>query len=162
MFLLPLTIAASQSLVDLLRRGLERLRLPRIAGVLDRVTTAYRGLIRSPGLVALVVALSIAMKACVAWIIHLLATALGLRVGWGEVVVFLPLHTVVSALPVSVNGLGVREANLVGFFRVVGLTEEQGAALALLHLVWLYATAVPGGLLLLRSRAFARSLPSGP
>ncbi len=153
LFLLPVLLAASGPLTRLLDRTLLRLRLPRAAGLVARIVGAVRSFVRSPGLILALTLLSVAMKVCVVAVFRFLADALRLEVPWHELLVFLPIHTVVSALPISLNGLGVREANLVAFFTSTGLTGEQAASLAFLHLIWVYASALPGGLLLLRRRA---------
>lgn len=151
LFLLPVLFAASGSLTRILERSLGR--LPRVASLAVRIVGAVRSFVRSPGLILALTLLSVAMKVCVVAVFRFLADALELEVPWHELLVFLPIHTVVSALPISLNGLGVREANLVAFFTSTGLAAEQAASLAFLHLVWVYASALPGGLLLLRRRA---------
>jgi len=151
-FLLPVLLAITPTLTRPIVAVLETLGLSRLASGVDRVVGAVRVFFSSTRLVVHVILLSLGMKLCVTAILWLLGAALDLEIRWHELLVFLPIHTVVSALPISLNGLGVREANLVAFFVVMGLTEPQSASLALLHLIWLYGTAVPGGLLLLRRR----------
>lgn len=152
-FLLPLLLGMRKGSAARIMAGLEKLRAERAARLMDRLSRALRRLARQPRLLLGLLALSAAMKACVALILHLLALGLGIEVSWIILLVFLPIHTVVSALPISLNGLGVREANLVGFFTLSGLTPEQAASLAFLHLIWIYGTALPGGLLLLVSES---------
>jgi uncharacterized membrane protein YbhN (UPF0104 family) len=53
--------------------------------------------------------------------------------------------TVMTMLPVSIGGLGVRESALATFFVPMGLTPEQGVPLGLLwHAVTIIASS-PGG-----------------
>jgi uncharacterized membrane protein YbhN (UPF0104 family) len=150
-FLLPLGMAASGRMAAATTRLLERARLRRLGQIVGRSAAAVRSLVGAPRLLAGVLSLSVAMKACVAVTLLLLAASLGLRPRTAEVLLFLPLHTVVSALPLSVNGLGLREANLVGFFARLGFEAEQATSLALLHLLWLYVVALPGVLALVRA-----------
>jgi uncharacterized membrane protein YbhN (UPF0104 family) len=151
-FLAPLTLVADRRAAKAAGR-LRQLGLTRIAAALVSSAAEARFFISKPRLWTSVLALSAAMKLCVAIMLVLLAAGLGLRLGWAEVMVFLPLHTVVSALPVTLNGLGAREANLVIFFTQLGLSDEQATSLAFLHLIWIYATALPGGIFLLRGGA---------
>ena len=160
LFLIPVPLAASPRLARAAERTLDRTGLPSLARVAARVASAVRSFAGDPALIGHLIGLSVAMKLCVAVILYLLARALGLAIGWYDLLVYLPIHTVVSALPVSLNGLGVREATLVGFFTLVGLSGEQAASLALLHLLWLYAIALLGGFLLLWRPADERRPPS--
>lgn len=149
LLLAPLALAASRRAAEVAAVGLRRAGLERTATTVAAGAAALRAFLVAPRAVAGVLALSAAMKLCVGAILVLLAAALGLRLPATDVLVFLPLHTVASALPVTLNGLGVREANLVLFFTRVGLGEEQAASLAALHLVFLVATALPGAVFLL-------------
>ncbi len=146
--LLPLALGSSRWLASRADRTLRRLALVSAAELLARVSTALRSFVATPGLMLRVMALSAAMKLCVAAIIYLLGVGLGLPMSGIDLLVFLPIHTVVSALPVSVNGLGLREVNLVAFFIQMGQNAEQAASLAFLLLVWTYLAALPGGICL--------------
>lgn len=128
---------------------LARLRGPGRARLRDWTSRALLGLKRmasSPRVLVEVLALSVGLKLTSAVVLLLLARSLGLEVRWVDALVFLPLHTLISGLPLSINGLGLREANLVAYFSLVGLDAEQATSLALLHLLWVHATALPGGL----------------
>jgi uncharacterized membrane protein YbhN (UPF0104 family) len=161
LLLAPLPLVANRRAAAAAGAGLRRAGLERAAAAAEAGAAAVRAFIAAPRAVIGVLALSAAMKACVAAILVLLGAGLGLELSWIDVLVFLPLHTVVSALPFTLNGLGVREANLVAFFTRLGLTSEQAASLALLHLLFLVATALPGAVLLVgwRSRAAGASAP---
>jgi uncharacterized membrane protein YbhN (UPF0104 family) len=137
-------LAASRSLGGALEDALRRVGLVRTAELTARVAAAVRGFVAAPRLAVGVLGLSIAMKIGVAATLVLLADSLELRLRWVDVLVFLPIHAAVSALPLSLNGLGVREANLIVVFRQLGLTATQATSLAVLHLIWLYLTALPG------------------
>ncbi len=148
--LLPLALGSSRWLASRADLALRRLALVSAAELLGRVSAALRSLVAAPGLMLRISVLSAAMKLCVAAIIYLLGLGLGLPMSAIDLLVFLPIHTVVSALPVSVNGLGLREINLVAFFTQMGQSAEQAASLAFLLLVWTYLAALPGGIFLLR------------
>jgi hypothetical protein len=61
--------------------------------------------------------------------------------------VFVPLISLGGMLPVSVNGLGVREALYILLFGRIGATTELAVALALLYLAVTFVASLPGGLL---------------
>jgi uncharacterized membrane protein YbhN (UPF0104 family) len=73
---------------------------------------------------------------------YTLAAALGLGVPFSYCLIFHPAVSVVASLPVSVAGIGVREAGYLFFLAPVGVAE--GAAVTF-GLLW-FALAVAGGL----------------
>jgi uncharacterized membrane protein YbhN (UPF0104 family) len=153
-FLVPLVAVRMSEAGSRFEQLLRRLRLPRVGSFTARVAAAARSLTSARSVVALVLLLSVAMKVCQVFVLLVLAQALGLELRWDDLMVFLPIHAVVSALPLSLNGLGLREWNLVAFFVAVGLSADQAASLAVLHLVWLYATSSVGALVFVgRSRS---------
>ncbi len=77
------------------------------------------------------------------------AKALGLDVGWTAILAFFPVVAIVQVLPLTVGGLGTREAALVFFLHPLGVAQADAFALGLLvYLVTL-------GVSLLGAPAFA-------
>ena len=64
-------------------------------------------------------------------------------------IAFVPLITLMEALPVSIYGLGVRDIGYVFFFSFAGLTDIQTRSLALLLLAVTTCYSLVGGLLYL-------------
>jgi uncharacterized protein (TIRG00374 family) len=149
--LAPLLLAARRP-EALVAGWLRRAKLERFTPVLARSARGLRRVLGQPRLVLALFSVSLAMKLGVVLVIWLLGQSMGLALAPGDLLVLLPLHNLVSALPVSLGGLGAREANLVAFLVHTGVAVDQAAGLALLHLVWLYATAAPGCLFLWRGR----------
>jgi glycosyltransferase 2 family protein len=75
------------------------------------------------------------------------ARALGLRIPIGAIFTFVPILAAIVMLPISLNGIGVREGAAVLLFRLVGLSGAQSISFQLL--TWLLAVAVSllGGLI---------------
>jgi uncharacterized protein (TIRG00374 family) len=159
LFLLPVFFAAGRRAGDVTENRLRQAGMGGVAELLHRATAAVKAVVTAPWFMLGLLALSVAMKLCVASVLVLLGDALGLRLRWLDVLVFLPLHSVVSSLPIAPNGLGLREANMVVFFTELGLDAEQATSLTLLHLVWIYVTAIPGGLFLFAPRSGRRDAP---
>jgi uncharacterized protein (TIRG00374 family) len=59
------------------------------------------------------------------------AHALGISVGWAAVLAFMPAVAIAQVLPVSIGGLGVREAAFVVFLHPLGVPSGQAIALGL-------------------------------
>jgi hypothetical protein len=76
----------------------------------------------------------------------LIARSLGIPVGLGTVAGMMALANLAAFLPISILGVGTRDAVLVALFALVGLPAEQAVALSVGFLVLnnLVATAVGG------------------
>ncbi len=101
---------------------------------------------RRPGTLVFVAGLSFVLQSLVVVVNILLATALGLDVPVVFYFILIPLIAVATMIPVSLNGLGVREGAFVFFMAQVGVPEAQALSLALLWLVILIASSAIGGL----------------
>lgn len=81
----------------------------------------------------------------------LLAYALSLSVPVWYLVLFIPLVHILSALPISFAGFGVRESGYVGFLALIGIGKDQALAFGLLWSALVLGAGVIGGLVLLFS-----------
>jgi uncharacterized membrane protein YbhN (UPF0104 family) len=121
---------------------LSRLR-PRAASLYDAITpyaTAWRAILLS-------LLLSFLFQGVVIAVVFLNARALHQDFPLIAVAVFVPLISLGGMLPVSVNGLGVREALYILLFGRIGATTELAVALALLYLAVTFVASLPGGVL---------------
>jgi hypothetical protein len=76
--------------------------------------------------------------------------ALQMDVNIGYLFTVIPLVYLTEALPISINGLGVREGAFVFFMKQIGITTEQGLALGILVISMRYLfTMLIGGSLFL-------------
>lgn len=82
------------------------------------------------------------------------ANALGLAIPWSFFLIFVPIVNVAGMLPISLSGVGVREAGYWYFLGLVGVGREPAIALGLLS----SAIVVAGGLV--GAPAFVRMRPA--
>ena len=115
---------------------------PRARSLYDAITP-YKSAV--PTLVAALL-LSLAFQAFVIAVVFLNARALSLAVPLSAVAVFVPLVSLAGMVPVSVNGLGVREALYILLFGQVGVSPESSVSLALVYLAVTVVASLPGGL----------------
>ena len=120
------------------RTGLGRFNeaLQRFYGALQRYWKHRRALLQAVGL-------SLILQSLVIMIFYLISRSLNLSVPLRYFFLFVPLIGVVSMLPISVAGLGVREGSSVYFFAKVGLDSAGALSLSLL---WFAVTACCSGL----------------
>jgi hypothetical protein len=61
----------------------------------------------------------------------ILSSALGITVSWAYFFLFFPIITIMSMLPISINGLGVREGINVYLFAQVGVAHSKALSLSI-------------------------------
>ena len=104
---------------------------------------------RAPGLAFEVLTVGFAYQLAVVVAAFLAAKALGVGIGWTALLAFFPVVAIVQVLPLTVGGLGTREAALIFFLHPFGVPEAHAFAFGLL----LYVLNV--GVSLLGAPAFA-------
>lgn len=113
---------------------------------------AALGILRQPGLLARTTFLSIIVQGLNVVIVWLIGVALGAAVPMAYYWVLVPMVSLLTMLPISVNGMGVREASMALLLAPMGAGENIALPLALL---WFAATALvslSGGLVYLFGR----------
>lgn len=85
--------------------------------------------------------LSIILQASIAFAQYLIARGLGLNTPLTVFLLCVPIANVAASLPVTLNGLGVREAAYLVLFGYAGIARPEAIALGLL---WFSATTLAG------------------
>ena len=122
-----------------------RLRLVQIAG---DILASHRKFVTS-GWIFPIMGISLLFHGLVVVINFLYAQALGLEIRFVELATIVPLVYITDMIPLSINGIGVRDSAFVFFFNLLGYPAEQAFALALLLIAIRYVFGSVGGLLLL-------------
>lgn len=94
--------------------------------------------------------LSFAFQALVVQAHVFLGDAVGLQLSWAAYGFIVCIVALASALPVSFNGFGVREAGYIGLAGYFGGQVGAAAAMAALWVVVLFIVALPGAFVLWR------------
>lgn len=139
---LLLVSGRAYSLVDTLiaMTPLSRMR-PRATSLFEALVPYKQSL---PTLLA-AIALSFVFQAIVIVVVFLNARALGQAFPMSAVAVFVPIISLAGMLPISVNGLGVREAFYLLLFGQLGATADVSVSLGLLYFAVTLAASLPGG-----------------
>ena len=88
---------------------------------------------------------------------YIVGLALGVRLAAGYYFLFVPVLAALVSLPISLNGLGVREGAAVVLFQMAGLTREQAFTIPFLTYLISVLISLLGGLIFL-SRTPRRAL----
>jgi uncharacterized membrane protein YbhN (UPF0104 family) len=107
-------------------------RLPLVGAHLGRLVDAGRVYLRLPGLLFWAMLLSVLVQGANVVLVWLIAKGLGLAVPLTLLCVVVPLVTLLTLLPVSVGGLGLREVGMVVLLAPVGVGSAEAVSLSLL------------------------------
>lgn len=91
--------------------------------------------------------LSLLIHAVQSWMHVLLGSSLGIDIPWSYAFIIYPLVGTFSALPVSLNGIGLREGGYLFLLTRIGISPEKGIAFGLLWFMVVALDSLVGGLL---------------
>ena len=147
--------------------GLGR-RLPPRAQVWLREGRSTARRCARPAVLARTAVLGLAFEALVILALWFVARSIDVDVSYSVLAVVVPPVLIVSALPISIAGYGVREASFVVLLGRVGIDSTDATLLSLVGGVAFALASLPGGLLLLqrsparRAERVSRPGASGP
>lgn len=135
-----------------------------LAGMRARATSLYEAVVpyrRAIGPLTSALALSFVFQGVVILVVFLNANALSQPVPLSTLAVFVPLISLAGMLPISVNGLGVRDALYVLLFGRVGIDGPVAAVMAFLYFAVTLAASLPGGIVYMLQRGPIRQAVTG-
>jgi uncharacterized membrane protein YbhN (UPF0104 family) len=94
-------------------------------------------------------ALSLMVHLIQAWLHTVMGRALGLELPLSFCLIVYPLVGTFAAIPISLNGLGLREGGYIFLLAVIGINAEQGIAFSILLLLIVAVDSMIGGLIFL-------------
>lgn len=125
--------------------------LGRVRAVLLQVWKGIRDGLRDPALFGKAAAVSLVVHLSSFGCVYCLAHALGIAMTFFQVLLVMPVVLIVVMLPVTINGHGLREVLLIGYFEWLGLhgagaaPRESALALSLLFVCNDLLWCIPGG-----------------
>ncbi|MCI5165361.1 MAG: UPF0104 family protein [Candidatus Electrothrix sp. GM3_4] len=124
-------------------------RFPFLVNLTEKFFLSFQCYGADRKLLSQVMIISFVFQLSVILIVQLLALSLHASVTFFYFSAFVPLITLMEALPISVFGLGLRDVGYVFFFGWVGMTEVQTRSLALLVLGTSVGYSLIGGIVYL-------------
>jgi hypothetical protein len=128
-------------------------RRPRVAAFFDRFIASLNLYGRNRRLLAQTLAISLVFQLLLIICIATVARMLGWETPFIYFCVFVPLITLMEALPVSIFGIGVRDAAYAIFFVPVGVSRENALALPMLYVALTALYASVGGIIFMWRRS---------
>lgn len=150
------TVAGMAALLSLPRFA-QSLRRWHLGRYLLHIAEGVCAVVASPGATAQVAALTFAGYASISFVVYLLAQGMGIELGFGHALLFVPLVTLITVLPVSIAGWGLRESSMVVTLGLIGVPSVEAFSLSVLFGLVVMASGIPGGIIWLSRRRARRA-----
>ena len=139
----------------ILNRLLCRLNLSRVATKVDMISGAFQTMGTHKGVLFGSLLISFFNQMLVIAVTWTLALGLRIHLSASYFLIFVPVITLISMIPVSLNGMGLREYASLSLFGAVGVAPASCIALGILSSVIVVLSSLPGGIvyIFLRNRA---------
>lgn len=114
-----------------------------ISELSDVASTIWKS---KPTLLSMIL-LSVVIHMLNIFVLYIISQSLGMNIGFHSMLVLIPPVLLISMLPISVAGWGVREGAMVAALNLVGAPAHQSLALSICFGLCLVAISLPGGAL---------------
>lgn len=136
-------------LLKFLPAALARWRLMR---ALQNLSKDLHALVVAPGVVFPVIALSLLLHVMTSLVIYAIARSLGLGIGVVECLVLVPPVILLTILPISLAGWGVRELGMISALGYAGISSADALLISITFGVLIVLVSLPGGWLWLTKK----------
>lgn len=143
--LAALALLAGFALLYFFRKIPRRFYGLRITEEIRHISSEAHQIVRRPRRAGEIVFLSVVMHAMTGLAIYEVARGLGLSVGLIECIVLTPPISLLTVLPISVAGWGVREAGMVTALAFAGVAAHDALIVSILFGLLLMLISIPGG-----------------
>jgi uncharacterized protein (TIRG00374 family) len=75
---------------------------------------------------------------------YLIALSLSLNISYWYVLISVAISSLIAILPISISGLGTREATFIFLFSIINIVPEEAVSFSLLILAWTWLPILPG------------------
>jgi len=120
-------------------------KITAIAAKIDNIAGAFRIMGGHPAALCQSLGISFANQFMGCTGVWTIALSLDIRIQPFYFLVFVPIITLISMIPVSLNGMGLREYSFMSLFGAIGVDSESCIALGLLYSLIIILSSLPGG-----------------
>ncbi|MBT9316375.1 lysylphosphatidylglycerol synthase transmembrane domain-containing protein [Leptothoe spongobia] len=132
---------------------LMRLSLGAIAARFTKIQTLLHQFAKDRSALVSSMGLSFILQLGIVIYHFLIAQQLAISISFLALVVFIPIVVVITLLPISLGGLGLKEGLWIYLFSRVGLSSEEALLLSLTVTLLGWLLSIPGGIILLLDSA---------
>jgi glycosyltransferase 2 family protein len=126
---------------------LRRFHLARVAAKVDAISNAFQIMGKQRILLLLSLLISLVNQLLVIAVTWIMALGLRIQVPVSYFMVFVPVITLISMIPISLNGMGLREYAFMSLFGAIGVAPVSCIALGLLSSLFIILSSAPGGII---------------
>jgi uncharacterized protein (TIRG00374 family) len=139
---------------------LHRVKLSKIAKKVDTISNAFQIMGTHKGVLLASLAISFFNQLLVIAVTWIMALGLRLEISITYFLIFVPVITLISMIPISLNGMGLREYAFMSLFGAVGVLHASCIALGVLSSIVIILSSLPGGIVYIffRNRADMQQL----
>ncbi len=149
------TVMFSSTINRLVAPGLQKVRILHIGERLARLYETFVHFGKARTAMAVCVIISFFVQALLAIAPYVILQALPVKydeVSYLSFFIYLPIINILSMIPVSVGGIGVRENSYVFLFRRVGLPPDVAVSVSIISFILTFIFSLPGGIFYLSHR----------
>lgn len=111
---------------------------------LKGVRTSIKGYLTDYRTVGHTFLLSLFVQGIGIFVVYLLGLSIDINISFTNYLIFVPIISVISMVPISFSGIGVREYSFLYLFNVVGVSKEKAVSLSLLWFLVMIITGLIG------------------
>jgi glycosyltransferase 2 family protein len=139
---------------------LQFLRLPKIAHKIDLISNAFQLSGKHPAALLISLLISLVNQVLVITVTWIFALGLRIHAPLSIFMIFVPVITLISMIPISLNGMGLREYAFMSLFSSIGIPLASCIALGLLSSIVTILSSLPGGVVYIffRNKSDAQQL----
>ena len=127
-----------------------RIKIFRLGDIIDRIYGAVKGYREKKGALFASLILSLLLQADLSLTWYFTGYAVGSRISASYYFLYIPIIGLLTMIPITIGGLGIRENSFVAFFTAAGLLAKvQATSIALLYLLINFLFALIGGIVFL-------------
>jgi len=141
---------------DRIQKYLDTSRVLQKMTALGGAFKAVRSFTAKKYLLAELLLISIPIQLITVAIYYILSQSIGVNISFVFLLFTVPLITIISLLPISIGGLGVRESTTVIMFSIDGVSPESALALSLVYTGVVYITGLLGAISLVARQTSLR------
>jgi uncharacterized protein (TIRG00374 family) len=162
---LPLYNRIERTLISLLntlhldRKGRIAHSLEKLNHTISQIHASFTNLFKSPRAFTQVLLMNLLVQAVRILQIYALYTALHTSVPWEVLIAFVPMIILLTLLPISFLGLGIKEGAFVYLFSQVGIAPEVSFSVSILSHLVLLIGLLPGAAMVLIQRRKTEAMP---
>ncbi|VVB53040.1 Lysylphosphatidylglycerol synthase TM region [uncultured archaeon] len=151
-FITATMLISNTKFIDFLTKLTRKIPLLPNTKILIKINKATIMLLKNKKSLIKILAISFIVQLSVAINSYLIANSMGLNVNLQSMLVITPIIILMTTIPISLNGFGIREGSYIYLFSFIGISANDSLAISLTVLTVVYAVGAIGGIFYLQEK----------